>query len=49
MVVPAGVIAVFHCDDLAALVAKTRGALLFNLLSSARHAIVTQTPTLAGV
>jgi hypothetical protein len=37
------------CDELAALAAKVNVAALLDLLSSHRHGIVTETPTLAGV
>jgi len=49
MVVPAAISAIFHCDELAALVAKRFVTRPINLLSLARHAIVTETPTFAGV
>jgi hypothetical protein len=45
----AAVITIFSCDQLAALAAKVNVTSLLNLLSSRRHANVTETPTLAGV
>jgi hypothetical protein len=49
MVVPTAVITIFSCDQLAALAAKAIVVPLLNLLSSHRHANVTETPTLTGV
>jgi hypothetical protein len=49
MVVPARGIAIVPCDQLAALAAKITVMPLLNLLSSRRHANVTETPSLAGV
>jgi hypothetical protein len=47
--VSTAVITIFSCDQLAALAAKVNVTSLLNLLSSRRHANVTETPTLAGV
>jgi hypothetical protein len=49
MVVPAAKSSHSRCDELAARAAKVNVALSLNLLSSRRHANVTETPTLAGV
>jgi hypothetical protein len=42
-------ITIFSCDELVALAAKVTVMPLLNLLSSRRHANVTETPTFAGV
>jgi hypothetical protein len=49
IVVLRAIITIVPCDQLAALGAKIIVMTLFNLLSSRRHANVTETPTLTGV